>query len=128
MAKVPTHAEQLTDKAAIERRTQVLHDIGLLVASWNHLELYLEVAIMRATRLSPLHASILLGGLQHKAKVSILYTLLREEGKPEAIRKLKVALGYAKRNALMHGVPASEDGFTKVAFYHRTVGDKYSVV
>lgn len=91
------------------------------------MELYFEFAIYKRTGMSPLHSSIVLGGLQHKAKVSILKSLLKAEGQTEAVSKIKSALSYAKRNALMHGAPGSETDSSQFGFFHRNVDDKHEV-
>lgn len=69
----------------------------------------------------------MLGGLQHKAKVSVLYALLREDGRTEAVSKLKTAMSYAKRNALMHSALGSEDDSSKFSFFYRSIDDRYKV-
>ncbi len=94
---------------------------------WNQVELYIEFAIHRRTGMSALHSSVVLGGLQHKAKVSILKSLLKLEGKDDAVSKINTALTYAKRNALMHGMPGSEEDGSIFGFFHRRVDDKYQV-
>lgn len=127
MVKIPSLNERTSDPIAIERRTQFLHDTGVLVHMWNRVELFVELAIWRITGLSPLHCSIMLGSLQHRAKISILYSLLREDGKNAAISKLKAAMSYAKRNALIHSAVASEEDSSKFVFYYRTVDDRYKV-
>jgi hypothetical protein len=127
MVKIPQNAEHAIDDEAIERRTQFLHDLGVLVYQWNATEIYIEMAIRRLTGLSNLHCSILLGGLQHKAKTISLYALLRENGESEAISKMKTAMSYAKRNALMHGVTGSEADMSKFSVFHRSVDDRYRV-
>lgn len=99
----------------------------MLTSMWNLFEAYIELAILRITKMQPLHCAILLGSLQHKAKVSILKALLHEEGKGEAVSKIKAALSHAKRNALLHGVPGIGDSAAKFAFYHRQVDDRYVV-
>ena len=81
MVKIPVEAERAPDAESIERRTQFLHDLGLLIAQWNRVELCAEIAIRRITGISNIHCSIVFGGLQHKAKISILYALLREQGR-----------------------------------------------
>lgn len=128
MVKIPSQHEGGADPAAIERRTQFLHDTGVLIHMWNMVEIYIELAIWRITKLSPLHCSIMLGGLQHKAKISILYALLREDGNDAAISKLKSAMSYAKRNALVHSIIGSEEDSSKFVFYYRSVDDRYKVV
>lgn len=127
MVKVPQYAERSDNTEAIEKRTQVLHDMGVLVQHWNRLELYVELEICRITKLSHLHGSIVLGGLMHKAKINILYALLREEGRSDVAAKLKTAMGYAKRNVLLHGAAASEEDGSRFAFIHRAVDDRYRV-
>jgi hypothetical protein len=69
----------------------------------------------------------MLGGLQHKAKISILYALLREDGKSEAISKLKAAMSYARRNALIHSAMGSEHDSSRFVFFHRSLDDRYKV-
>lgn len=125
MVKIPDGYDQLTDPDQKADRTQLLHDFGLLIVTWNEFELYIELAILRITGLSQLHCSIVLGGLQHKAKVSILKALLHEQGNKDAVSKLKAALSHAKRNALMHGVPSSDTAKSKYAFTHRSIDDRY---
>lgn len=127
MVKIPEYAEHSSDTEAINRRTQFLHDLGLLIHQWNRVELCLELAICRMTGLSNLHCSIMLGSLQHKAKVNILYALLRDAKQTGAISKLKTAMSYAKRNALMHGVFASEDDGSEFVIFHRSIDDRYKV-
>lgn len=127
MVKIPADRERLADEEAIALRTQFFHDLGLLVSMWNQVELYIEFAIYRRTGMSALHSSVVLGGLQHKAKVSILKSLLKLEGQDEAVSKINSALSYAKRNALMHGVPGSESDSSSFGFFHRRVDDSYKV-
>lgn len=128
MVKIPDGAERSNDPEAIARRTQFLHDYGLLIQVWNHMELNMEVEIQRITGLSGLHFSIMLGGLMAKAKRSILFALLRDDGRADAIPKIKTALIYAKRNALMHGNIATEEDNSEIVFFHRSVDDDYKVV
>jgi hypothetical protein len=127
MVKIQSNYEGLTDPKAIEKRTQFLHDFGLLIGNWNLLELYIEIIIWRKTGMSAEHCAIVLGSLQHKAKVSILKSLLNNEGNAEAVSKLKTALSYAQRNALVHGVPGSEEDGSEFGFFYRSVDDKYMV-
>lgn len=127
MVKIPAANERLSCPEAIERRTQVFHDLGLLIGLWNQMELYFEYAIHKRTGMSALHSSIVLGGLQNKAKVSILKSLLRTDGETEAVSKINTAMSYAKRNALMHGIPGSEQDSSRFGFFHRNVDNKYEV-
>lgn len=125
MVKIPSTAG--ADIEGIEERTQLLHDLGILVALWSQFEIYIEMAIMGITKVSPLHNSILLGSLQFKAKVSILKSLLRTEGKTDTISKINTAVSFAKRNVLMHSAMSSERDFSKFGFFYRSVDDGYNV-
>ena len=125
MVKIPSEAG--LGAPGVEERTQMLHDLGVLMALWSHLELFIEVAIWQITKMSGLHASILLGGLQHKSKISILYALLRLDGKDATISKMKTAMSYAKRNALIHSALGTEDDFSQFAFFYRSIDDRYKV-
>ena len=115
------------DAKGIENRTQLLHDLGVLVTLWSQLELHIEVEIARITGMSFHHASIVLGTLQHKAKTSILYSLLRTQERTDVIPKIKAAINFAKRNALMHSAMATEADFSKFVFFSRTMDDAYKV-
>ncbi|AYJ85800.1 hypothetical protein D3Y57_07205 [Sphingomonas paeninsulae] len=125
MVKIPTIGGG--DIEGVEQRTQFLHDLGILIALWGKVEMHIECEIWKITKMEMLHASIVLGTLQHKAKISILYALLRLEGRDDAISHLKTAMSFAKRNALMHGTLASEHDFTKFSFFTRSVDDRYRV-
>jgi hypothetical protein len=53
-----------------------LHDLGTLMMVWGCIDLYIEVEIAMIVGISHENANIMLGSLQHKAKISILYSLL----------------------------------------------------
>jgi hypothetical protein len=127
MVKVPVEVERDFDADSIERRTQFLHDLGVLVAQWNRIEICIEIAIRRLTGLSNAHCSLMMGALQHKAKISILKSLLREKGEIDLISKLNTALSYAKRNSLMHGVLGTEQDYSRFSFFDRKVDNRYKV-
>jgi len=69
----------------------------------------------------------MMGALQHKAKISILKSLLREKGEIDLISKINTAMSYAKRNSLMHGVLGSEQDHSKFLFFDRRVDNRYKV-
>lgn len=125
MVRLPTEATP--DVHGLEQRTQLLHDLGVLISLWAELEMHVEIAIAHSTKMNFLHASIVLGTLQNKAKVGILYSLLKLNDDDVAVSKMKTAMSYAKRNALMHGMMGSEDDFSEFAFFHRSVDNGYKV-
>ena len=127
MIKIPEGFEQLSDPESIAMRTQFLHDLGVLITTWNTFEFLMEFAIFKIVKISPVHSSIMLGGLQHKAKVNILKSLLKKEGKDAEVSAIKTALSYAKRNDLIHGVPGLNEADGKIGTAFRSVQDKYQI-
>jgi hypothetical protein len=112
---------------AIDRRTQFLHDYGSLLSVWSEFELALEVKIAQLAKMEPLTASIVLGSLSFGNKPAILLSLLDEAGDTETGPKITNVINKARRNALVHGVVASERDISEIGFVKREVGPKYTV-
>lgn len=94
---------------------------------WSEFEIVLEIAIARLAEMKPLAASIVLGGLSFGNKPSILYSLLVEAGEQSKIEPVKALINHARRNALVHGTPATEDDYSNFAFIKRDIKDRYRV-
>lgn len=123
MIKIPDDAD-----ARSPEREQFLHDYGVILALWSQFDTYIEVAIMRLTGMSGLHASVVLGTLQSKAKCNILYSLLRLNDDEMTAQKVKEAIDFAKRNLIVHSAMASEKDFSKIVFFKRSIDPRYKAV
>ncbi len=126
MVKIPI-SPYVTPPEFVEQRTQLLHDYGAFMALWSEFELFLEVKIAQLTGLSPIDASIILGGLNFGSKPSILYSLLEERGWGHLIPPVRAIIDHARRNALVHGLVATEHVPPKFVFAKREVGSRYVV-
>jgi len=126
MIKLPTSDHPLPP-AFVEQRTQFAHDYGAFLAQWAVFEIAIEVKIAKLANLTSLDASIILGGLNFGSKPSILYSLLRERGLDGVVDKVRAVIDHARRNALVHGIPWSEEDDPQFVFFKREVGDTYKV-
>jgi hypothetical protein len=108
----------------IEHRTQFLHDLGMFVGMWSEYDLAIEIIIGQLTGASPLDNATVVGTLQHGAKLQIVRELLTERGRKADADEFKEITEGAHRNTLMHGVMASDDGFSRFAIYKRALGRK----
>src|SRR3954451_13178838 len=118
---VKLHNTPTEPEEQIERRTQLMHDFGSLVATWSEFEFRVELKIAQLTEMKLLDAAIVLGGLGFGAKANILYSLLSERGEREIVEKVKAVVSAAKRNSLVHGAVGSEEDYSKFGFYKRNV-------
>lgn len=126
MVKIP---EDILDSSPefTEQRTQFLHDYSALLMLWAEFELAIEFKIAELTGMAPKDASIVVGGLNFGAKPSILYSLLDQRGDKNTASKVRAVIDHARRNALVHGSPASDQAEGHFAFFKREIGHTYVV-
>ena len=125
MVKIPEDA--LGSPEFTEQRTQFLHDYAALLMLWAEFELAIEFKISKLTGMNPKDASIVIGGLSFGCKPSILYSLLDQRGDQEIAPKVRAVIDHARRNALVHGSPASVEDEGRFVFFKREVNSAYVV-
>ncbi|MGB6490498.1 MAG: hypothetical protein WBF10_03480 [Methylovirgula sp.] len=91
---------------------------GQFLAVWNSFDVLVEIAIMRALRLSVEESCILSGALGFGAKSNVLLALLnRSPEEKQKVQLITEAIQVAERNGFAHGfisVSADSETFTLV--------------
>jgi hypothetical protein len=89
------------------KRIQDFHrHYGLFLQLWQTFELMVEMVIMRQLKLTHRQTSIVCGGINFQAKLSIALTLLKEDKKAneKPIAALSKARSEAERNDFVHSL------------------------
>ena len=87
-----------------ERMREFFSRYGSFLQLWQTFELLVEIIIMKRLGITPRQASIVCGGINFQAKISIALSLLKEERprNEKAISALSTAKTEAERNDFIH--------------------------
>jgi hypothetical protein len=85
--------------------TILVGHLGFFTVMWSIFDMLIDAAIMKELGLTPMQGAIVTSSLAHKAKISILRSLLNLDSKKnaEALSTLGKITQLAGRNSIMHG-------------------------